>query len=205
MSLLNSYAAERRKRSTFPCEGGFSLLVLRCLIMTCSAFAFAVKHYLREEEGLNHDDYIGVIPASFTRYDEGYSPNINSGTVSYSAIGESTKRNSQDGIREGQGSPDATKRVRAKRSKPGVSGSTTPLLETMHTRVDFNSSADHGSMPLPLVYVFMRSIFLLQTLKIICSIAHELSRAIFQFRREGLLETVGPAGNNLSVSSPSSC
>ena len=26
------------------------------------------------------------------------------------------------------------------------------------------------------------------------SIAHDLSRAIFQFRREGLLETVGPAG-----------
>ncbi|KIM80848.1 hypothetical protein PILCRDRAFT_9275 [Piloderma croceum F 1598] len=140
------------------------------------AFAFAVKHYLREEDGLNHDDYIGVIPASFTRYDEaGYSSNINSGTVSYSATGENTKRNSQDG---GQGSPDATKRVRAKRSKPGVSGSTTPLLGTMHTTVDFNSSADHGSMPLPLV------------------IAHELSRAIFQFRREGLLETVGPAGAN---------
>jgi len=27
-------------------------------------------------------------------------------------------------------------------------------------------------------------------------IAHELSRAIFQFRREGFLETVGPAGAN---------
>jgi len=117
-----------------------------------SAFAFAVKHYLREEDSLNHNDYIGVIPASFTRYDEaGYSSNINSGTGSYSAIGENTKRNSQDGIRDERGSPDATKRVRAKRSKPGVSGSTTPLLGTMHTTVDFNSSADHGSMPLPLV------------------------------------------------------
>jgi len=44
--------------------------------------------------------------------------------------------------------------------------------------VEFHPLADHGSMPLPLV------------------IAHELSRTIFQFRREGFLETVGPAGAN---------
>jgi len=141
------------------------------------SFAFSVKHYLREEDGLNHDDYMGVLPPSIAHYDEtGYSANIHSGTVSYTAVGENVKRNSQDGIRSGRASPDATKRVRPKRSKPPVSGSSTPLLWTTHSTVDFNP--DHGSMPLPLV------------------VAHDLSRAIFQFRREGLLETVGPAGAN---------
>ena len=120
--------------------------------MACSSFAFAVKHYLREEDGLNHDDYIGVIPPSFTRYDEaGYSSKINSGAVSYATIGKSAKQNSQDEIRNGRASPDATKRVRAKRSKTVVSGSTTPLLGAMHTTVDFDPSGEHGSMPLPLV------------------------------------------------------
>lgn len=143
------------------------------------SFAFAVKHYLREEDGLNYDDYIGVLPASFAHYDEtGYHAHINSGTASYGTVGEISKRNSQDGTRSGRASPDATKRVRPKRNKPTVSESTSPLLGTMHSTIDFQSFADHGSMPLPLV------------------IAHELSRTLFQFRREGFLETVGPAGAN---------
>jgi putative membrane protein len=120
-----------------------------CLTMVYSSFAFAVKHYLREEDGLNHDDYIGVLPPSFAHYDEtGYNANKNSGTSSYAAVSEISKRNSQDGIRSGRVSPDATKRVRSKRSKPTVPDATTPLL---HSTVNFHPIAEHGSMPLPLV------------------------------------------------------
>jgi ion channel-forming bestrophin family protein len=114
-----------------------------------SSFAFAVKHYLREEDGLNHDDYIGVLPLSFAHYDEaGYNAHITSGSVSYAAVNENSKRNSQDGIHSGRESPDATKRVRSKRSKPTVSNATTPLL---YSTINFQQIADHGSMPLPLV------------------------------------------------------
>jgi putative membrane protein len=140
------------------------------------SFAYAVKHYLREEDGLLHEDYIGVIPGSFARYDEtGYNTNMNSSIMSYAATNNDSK-NSRDGSRSGRASPDATKRVRAKRSKTIISGSTSPLLANAHSAVEFHPLADHGSMPLPLV------------------IAHELSRTIFKFRREGFLETVGPAG-----------
>ncbi|KAN0093343.1 hypothetical protein V8E55_004127 [Tylopilus felleus] len=77
---------------------------------------------------------------------------------------------------------DATKRVKWRHSKknagPQVNtpGSTTPLLGDLHHTVEFRPHTDHISMPLPLI------------------IAHEISSAIFRFRREGLLETVGPAG-----------
>jgi len=145
------------------------------------SFAYTVKHYLREEDGLHHEDYIGVLPSSFARYDEtGYNTNMNSSITSYAAT-DISKKNSRDGSRSGRTSPDATKRVRAKRSKTLVSGSTSPLLQNAHSAVDFHPFADHGSIPLPL------------------AIAHELSRCIFQFRREGFLETVGPAGANAMV------
>jgi len=133
-----------------------------------------VKHYLREEDGLNHADYAGILPSVITRYDEtGYNTNMNASTYTYSATTNNSKRTSVD-----VNAAAATKRVRNKRSKPTMSGATTPLLGNTHSTVEFHSIAEHGSMPLPLV------------------IAHELSRAIFKFRREGLLETVGPAGAN---------
>ncbi|KAF7978100.1 hypothetical protein HWV62_1504 [Athelia sp. TMB] len=138
------------------------------------SFAFAVKHYLREEDGLSHQDYAGILPAVIAHYDEtGYNTNMNTSTYTYSATANNSKRNSVD-----VNAAAATKRVRNKRSKPVMSESTTPLLGNTHSTVEFHPIVDHGSMPLPMV------------------IAHELSRAIFKFRREGLLETVGPAGAN---------
>ena len=119
----------------------------------CSSFAFAVKHYLREEDGLNYDDYIGILPPTFAQDDDAeYNANNNSGVAAYGAIGENSKRNSRDGSRSGRTSPDATKRVRSKR-KPtiSVSGSASPLLGAAHTAVDFRQLPDHGSIPLPLV------------------------------------------------------
>ncbi|KAG2077822.1 hypothetical protein BDR04DRAFT_426816 [Suillus decipiens] len=143
----------------------------------CVAFVFAVKHYLRNEDGPDYDDYGGILPASFMRiHDLGYTtPQESSSPNSYDAVSS---------VSDSTYNPDATKRVRRKRSKKSLVGratasaSTTPLLSNPHQTVEFHSRADRMTMPLPLV------------------IAHELSNAIFRFKREGLLETVGPAGMN---------
>ena len=94
------------------------------------------------------------------------------------------------------GSADATKRIRVKRSKDRMKArgqkSTTPLMSSLQHTIDFSPDPDSLSTPLPMV------------------IAHELSHALFKFRRDGYLETVGPAGmnamNTLYVTpSPSLC
>lgn len=146
----------------------------------CLSFSFAVKHYLRGEDGTQWEDYVDVLPASFARFDEvGYNTQKTSSPGSYAATRSSSLSASQDGIRSS--SPDATKRIRVKRSKPKLSASQeTPLLSNTvtHRNVEFHAFADQASIPLPLM------------------IAHELSRILFKFRREGCLETVGPAGAN---------
>lgn len=124
------------------------------------SFAFAVKHYLREEDGLQWEDYNGVLPAFIYNYD-GADSNDASMTASYSATADNNLGKKREDSRSGRDSPDnATKRVRAKRSKPNVSGPATPLMGSAYTAVDFQFSlATHGSMPLPLVsaLVFIRS------------------------------------------------
>jgi len=52
------------------------------------------------------------------------------------------------------------------------------LMSTLHQTIDFNVHPEWLSTPLPLI------------------VAHELSRTIFLFKRDGYLETVGPAGTN---------
>jgi len=136
------------------------------------SFVYATKHYLRGEDGFNYPDYLGVLPTSFIR-----RANLASGH--YSSIKSYSLSNS-DVIGSGQSTPDsnktdATKRIRVKRSKLQLSDPSTPLLPE-HRIVDFTS--EDPSLPLPLV------------------IAHELSRVIYGFRRDGYLETVGPAGLN---------
>ncbi|KAJ7632436.1 Bestrophin, RFP-TM, chloride channel-domain-containing protein [Roridomyces roridus] len=150
------------------------------ILRLCLSFVFAVKHYLRGEDGLHWEDYRGVLPASFTRSDEtGYNTmhttasNSNAATMNNSLVAE-FHGSSTDTINR---KPDATKRVRPKRSKPNVT-SATPLLAGTNRTVEYHPFADEVSMPLPLV------------------IAHEITRILFQFRREGFLETVGPAGTN---------
>jgi len=44
-----------------------------------------------------------------------------------------------------------------KRSKPQLSGQTTPLLAGTHRTVEFHPFADEASLPLPLVFVFTSS------------------------------------------------
>jgi putative membrane protein len=153
------------------------------------SFAFATKHYLREEDGIYFEDYADVLPASFARFDEtGYNTQRTTTPTSYAATRDNSKTPSAEGTRSRSGrtspapdrTPDATKRVRPKRRKPNASfaGLNSPLLGDTHRTVEFHPFADHLTLPLPLV------------------IAHELARLIFSFRRDGFLETIGPAGAN---------
>ncbi|KAH9857727.1 UPF0187-domain-containing protein [Lenzites betulinus] len=174
------------------------------------AFAYATKHYLRGEDGLAYEDYAGILPANAARLARGaYAPankdyRYARGTPGgYAATDFTSRRESGDASpRTGTSTPgmgagtgieldvergaarevDATKRIRVKRSKdrlkaPGKAA-TTPLLSSLQHTIDFSTDPDALSTPLPMV------------------LAHELSRALFKFRRDGYLETVGPAGVN---------
>jgi len=73
----------------------------------------------------------------------------------------------------------------------------TPLIGASHRTVEFHSN--HGrSLSLPLLYddLFQTSKLSFYSLHRFISVAHELSRLIFGFKRDGFLETVGPAGTN---------
>ncbi|KAH8833560.1 Bestrophin, RFP-TM, chloride channel-domain-containing protein [Flagelloscypha sp. PMI_526] len=143
-----------------------------------TAFPFAVKHYLREEEGLDWSDLRDTLPASFGKYRGNRALNTEHShlaeSMDYNSTGNSSLENSgflSETVTSK--SLNATKRVRPKRSKHHLPSSSTPLLGG--TSINFDAEE---SMPLPLV------------------IAHELSRILFAFRREGVLEVVGPAGTN---------
>lgn len=165
----------------------------------CVGFVYAVKHYLRGEDGADHGDLAGVLPPHFSLHcDLGYTTHHDHPSVlSYAAMQGSSHTSIGD-----RRSVDATKRVKRKRSKKNTGpqahtpGSTTPLLSDSHETVEFHPYADHMSMPLPLMYVFQEVVALLSCPVHIfsSSIAHEITSAIFRFKREGLLETVGPAG-----------
>ncbi|KAJ2917587.1 hypothetical protein MD484_g2775, partial [Candolleomyces efflorescens] len=163
------------------------------VIHLCLSFAFAAKHYLRGEDGIHYSDYIGVLPPSFAKYDNTQNNAVNhaSSPSSYAAAGigaglnYSSRDQSNSRIGSGAVTPDTlksdpTKRIRAKRSKTQVTlDSSTPLITNSHRAIDFHTyGSEEASMPLPLL------------------IAHEMSRMVYHFRRDGCLETVGPAGLN---------
>lgn len=156
---------------------------IECLHLVLS-FAYATKHYLRGEDGINYPDFIGILPKSFIKRE--YL--LQGGQRTASPVGGGSGKRDQSLAPSGTTTPetlrsDPTKRVRAKRSKTRFSTATTiadastPLLTDSFISVDVRSY-DDASLPLPLV------------------IAHELSRAIYGFRRDGCLETIGPAGLN---------
>ncbi|KAK7693093.1 hypothetical protein QCA50_002658 [Cerrena zonata] len=118
-------------------------------------FAFACKHYLRGEDGLDWVDYTGLIPASLMRIaKQGPASRKASAWNSYSATAQTSRTESrEDSGDEGSSgdveirreTTDATKRIRVKRSKdnfkqPGIKSPTTPLLQSaLHQTIDFNS------------------------------------------------------------------
>ncbi|TFK72512.1 UPF0187-domain-containing protein [Pluteus cervinus] len=141
------------------------------------AYVVAVKHYLREEDGLGWDDFDGLIPNSLAFYDtDGYGTLKSAPSTLLSRHHQvDSPVDSKSGHTTPDGSKvDPTRRIRPKRSKARISTltSSTPLLTRS---LDFRGNI---SMPLPLV------------------IAYELTKAVFLFRKDGYLETVGPAGTN---------
>ncbi|KAG5354176.1 hypothetical protein C0989_003689 [Termitomyces sp. Mn162] len=169
------------------------------------SFAFAAKHYVRGEDGTRCDDYVGVLPPSFARFDEvGFNLEHTSTPMAYPATGEcSNVQECRSGSSTPDHKPDATKRVRHKRSKQNtfVSGSVTPatpLLGSAHRTIDFHAYADEASFPLPLMSVHHIDYIIAVTYTLtLCRIATELNRILFNFRKEGFLETIGPAGELL--------
>jgi putative membrane protein len=126
------------------------------------SFVIATKHYLRGEDGINYADYLGVLPPSITRFDfEGASAGRRTGpTGSYSGTRDqslSTSIDDMSKVPNGQDSPDmrpdATKRIRVKRSKQQLVSQSTPLLHESHRTIDFHHYADDASLPLPLMQV----------------------------------------------------
>ncbi len=137
----------------------------------CVCFTFAVKHYLRGEDGLDWDDYIGILPPSVTRLARPSTSRRSSGWTSYAATAKTSGTDSGTASRDEQDvegttsesgpeirreNADATKRIRVKRSKDrlkqgGVRNSRTPLLSALHQTIDFNPNPENLSTPLPLV------------------------------------------------------
>lgn len=121
------------------------------------SFAFAVKHYLRGEDGVNYPDYHDVLPPAFARYDETRYSTMRNSQYSYDAAVTGSNGSRDDSV--GRASPesvkpDATKRIRPKRSKQKLNGppsSSTPLLAGNHRTVEFHSHVAEASLPLPLV------------------------------------------------------
>jgi len=116
----------------------------------CLSFVFATKHYLRGEDGLNYPDYLGVLPPSFGRLAGRLTDN-------YQTTRSSSVAPSQEGGLSGSATPDlnkpdATKRVRAKRSKQQLTNPSTPLLHDRRS-MDSYLFSDEASLPIPLVYV----------------------------------------------------
>jgi len=149
------------------------------------SFAFATKHYLRGEDGVHWPDYAGILPRSFLKRDDLVygTPRPGLPGSSYFAHGPAGSSRDNSLAPSGTSTPemyrsDPTKRVRAKRSKTRLSDATTPLLQESHRVLDVAPVYEDVSMPLPLI------------------IAHEMTRAVYGFRRDGCLETIGPAGMN---------
>lgn len=107
----------------------------------CLAFAFAVKHYLRGEDGTNWEDYRGLLPSSFLQAEDmGYRSDTYSATRSSSPSPSDSSTGAASLDR-----PNATKRVRVKRSKRHLVSQTTPLLSIQFV--------EETSLPLPLMLV----------------------------------------------------
>lgn len=126
-------------------------------VKLCLGFGFAVKHYLRGEDGLDWDDYLNVLPANFFKL--GHNDRTTSEDLSLrsSLVAPSSNTSSASASRVdvGRETPDATKRIRVKRSKPNLPRTST-LLEGSHWHGGYSAIDVHAdiTMPLPLMCAF---------------------------------------------------
>jgi ion channel-forming bestrophin family protein len=125
------------------------------------SYVYSVKHYLREEDGLEWDDYVGVIPESFSRSYSRRQSRRSSISTGYNAVSEhgssvgnsrpASPGQSRGTSADGSPPPVATKRVRVKRSIDRVVTAKSPLIEG-HSTIDFQAY-NNLSIPFPLVFV----------------------------------------------------
>ena len=124
------------------------------------AFVFAVKHYVRDEDGLEWDDYAGIIPKAFLKPESSggvlrdYStfPDVPGKPLVETPPNERRDESSSDDMeRSGTLSSrlnNATKRVRVKRSISKLVSARTSLLNPNHQST---ISMVEPSLPLPLL------------------------------------------------------
>ena len=129
------------------------------VVKLCLGYAFAVKHYLRGEDGLDWDDYLDVLPSSFFKLGHNDRETLENRSLGSSLVAPSSNSSSASASRvridDGRETPDATKRIRVKRNKPGLSRRST-LLEGSHWNAGYSAIDVHAdiTMPLPLMYAF---------------------------------------------------
>lgn len=120
------------------------------------SFVYATKHYLREEDGLEFEDYVGVLPASFMREQSRRQSRRGSISTSYNSVMDnaSSSGNSRSAspLIDGTTAPAATKRVRVKRSLDRIHTAKTPLLPGTreYSAIDFAQYTE-VSIPFPLM------------------------------------------------------
>ena len=123
---------------------------------------FAVKHYLRGEDGLDWDDYLDVLPTSFLKLGHSDRPASENPSLASSLVAplSTNSPTTANGIGNGRETPDATKRIRVKRSKHNLSRRTT-LLEGSHWHGGYSAIDVHAdiTMPLPLMYEYSHYLF----------------------------------------------
>ncbi len=124
------------------------------------SFVYAVKHYLREEDGLDWEDYVGVLPASFMREQSRYQSRRSSASTFYNSVTDNTSSSGNSrsvsplrgASTDGSTTPAATKRVRVKRSLDKIHTAKSPLLSgpREYRAIEFEQYTE-VSMPFPLV------------------------------------------------------
>ena len=123
------------------------------------SFVYAVKHYLREEDGLDWEDYVGVLPASFMREQSRRQSRRGSISMSYNSMAENGSSPCSGSASpligmsaDGSAPTAATKRVRVKRSLDKIQTAKSPLLSGSRefSAIDFERYTE-VSMPFPLV------------------------------------------------------
>ena len=119
------------------------------------SFVYAVKHYLREEDGLGWEDYVGVLPAWFMRGQSRRQSRRGSISTSHNSVADnaSSSGNSRSAspLIDGSTAPPATKRGRVKRSLDKIHTAKSPLLSRSreYSAIDFEYT--EVSIPFPLV------------------------------------------------------
>lgn len=113
------------------------------VIKLCLSFAYAAKHHLRDEAGLEYEDYMDVLPPSFARFDEvGFDRTYTPPDQSYSSI-NTIDANSNKNMKRSH--------IRIQDSSATLPESTTPLLHDNHRSVEFRAYAEKKTLPLPLM------------------------------------------------------